>query len=345
VLEYVPGRDGFMLVQTKAEWRLLAPDGTLKGRALDLPTLMVDQRKIIADAFSSAPRPGGAMPWRWNGRPTLVADGAGNIWLCAKRLLVLTGDRWLDATDALKSAGKPLHSPVYLYPLGDGKLVYLTDFTLMSAHGGSVFAELRDGKLVFRDAPHSTAGELMKPPVRDHEGALWINGYDAVDTGGGDRMTGPLVWRASAEGAVSRHQNIGWARLCDRNGSVWLGPYGRDRQARIWREGKLAGSAAIPSCDREAAFFSDRPGSVFIFTRRGLHHMTADDPEKPATFTEKAVYAIEGVATYRPGLDCSPLGFVLARRFSARDGEPAGHYLHIVPLPSWPTASGATGRP
>lgn len=265
---------------------------------------------------------------------SVAADRAGNIWVReTRKLSVLVEGRWLEAAGLLRDAGSRTGEIEHLSLCGDGSRVYMTDFMMVHSRGRSFFGEVVGGRLIFSKAPHTNERAVMHLGVRDRAGALWVPGSVRGSRGTCDWISGQLALRITEKGVVQKLKSAGWARLVDQSGNVWLGSV-RGKAAttfNIWRDGRIAHALTVPGAHERSVLFSDRPGSVFVWTKLGLQHLLAKDPRDPRSFALGKLYSIEGIDGHSIRAAYSPLGYFLLGAYSDQGGR--RYSLHMVPLP------------
>ena len=319
------GRNGEVLLYTDKGYELLDAQGGSVGEDEDLAALVVRCRARITAAFSGP---------RGVDNNGIVVDKGGNIWL-VESLKVLAGDQWLEASQALSDAGMRSNNVEYLALLGDGSRVYVTDLFLVHDGGRSFFGEVQDGRLVFAPAPHTSERVLN---VMDHEGAFWLPGSVTISRGTCDSLEAQLAQRLTEKGIIQEIKNAGWPYLCDKAGNVWLGKIlgGPRNQFNIWRKGKIEATVSIPSGGNYfAGPFSDRLGSVYVWTESGLYHLTADSAA-PAKYAVKTVWHPRGIEGEITGVAYSDLGyFVFLSTVERYEGTrmDTRYFVTLIPLP------------
>jgi hypothetical protein len=341
------GAKGAMLFGA-GTWFVLYQDGKFREEA-SLAALIAKYPKDVAGLLASAPA-------SWDAH--LAADNKGHIWWAGRRedggqplleedghggyeqcggLSVLIGDKWVDGSKALEAAGAVNPEEVMgMATVAGGSKIYVA--TRLSDHKGgeSYFAEVKEDKIVLAKAPSlyriwgtGCDGSCL----RSLDGDLWIPwSYWIKDQGQVQVAT-----RVAKDGTVENLENSGWARFVDLSGNVWLGESlkGRPQDFNVWRDGKIASSVRIPSGEPESRqLMSDRPGSVYAWTKTGLYHLTADNPAEPLKFVVKACYHLRGVEGAVESVQCSPLEFlVIKSRRGVENPENVQFFLYVVPLP------------
>jgi hypothetical protein len=267
---------------------------------------------------------------------SVVADGAGNVWLLdSRKLSVFMDGQWLDAESALIPGGSRTGKVEYVNTVAGRGAVYLSDFKLPYEHGRSFCAHVDDAQVIVSDAPHCTDWTRMQLSVRDPEGTLWIPGHYSSGLGPTcDLIDGRLVPRGGEQGVIQPFSSLGWPMLCDAAGIVWTGQIQGEPATKLnlWRERSLLGQVEIPFEPRW--LFSDREGSVYIWTYGGLYRLTASGPGltdyavseyylTPTTFGDVVQFAY------------SEKGFVVLRTESyfPSYSSPRVFRLLIVPIP------------
>ncbi|MBA4387365.1 MAG: hypothetical protein C0404_05250 [Verrucomicrobia bacterium] len=322
---YVPGDNGAMIVRfNDSQWLLK------NGKAVQCPTLqelILRHRDVIGPAFSN----GCNLGWL-----SIATDKGGNIWLRdERRLHVLIGDTWVEASGPLTKAGSRIGEVEYLGLCGDGSRVYLTDFMMAHSQGRSFFGEVSKGALAFTNAPHTCARNEMFMEVRDSAG-LWVPGDVRGSGGTSDSVEGQLAIRINEKGVDTVLTNAGWAMMCDMSENVWLGsmrgkPYGN---FNIFRGGSIVSSINIPGGEDNMSLIQDRTGSVYARTKLGIQHIVAPNPDKPSEYVLDKLYSVEGIKGIEdPGMGYSALGFFLITSHTDVPGN-RKYYLNLIPIPA-----------
>ena len=328
----LPGQNGDVIVGASNRFGYFA-DGRTDWYHSVRELISASQAEI-ARSFSA-----GARVNCWNLPTGVVADASGSIWLLqpSQELSVLVEGLWVSAKPAPIEAGSRVGHAGYLGPVGpEGALVYLTDFGMLHDHGRSFFGQVVNGKLVFSRAPHASESNLTRLSVRDHEGGLWIPAIIRESAGTCDHIIDQLAIRVTDDGRQEPLKNVGWAKLCDATGNVWLHqiPGVGYSEYHIWREGRIVSRTRVPTSGEGARLFSDRPGSVYVWTAHGLHHLVARDPQAPASFELSKTYWLDGLAGRVTNVRYSPLGYLVVASYSDAGGR--SYHLGFVKLPSGP---------
>jgi hypothetical protein len=309
-------------------WR----DGTLSV-SNDLQKLIAEHRDTIADSFGA-----GQLPPASEVHRDIAVDARKNIWLRPPQRappVVLVGDTWLSVGTALTEAGARFPQVQYLATAG-GDWVYASDLGMAHDGGRSFFGRLRDGRPTFQDAPHSAETWRIRTQVRDHDGGLWIPSSVRRGMGSSDSVGDQLALRLADGKVESTLTNAGWPAICDPAGVVWLDQVRGKHHGTVnfWLKGAIAGTVCIPgllstgSAGNMPALYSDRPGSGFAWTNRGLVHLVAE-PATPAVFGIAATYSFAADAgTFKPVV-CSKEGLLVGYL----SHEQRGSSLGIIRLP------------
>ena len=339
VYQFLPGRNGEILMRASRGFYFMIGDKFYRQRNLE--ALIAEHREEFAAAYfmGVAPRRSSRGPYPKGFR--IVADKAGNVWLHTIKsdddsLKVLAGDTWLDAEPALRKMG-PDSRLKFITGLGDGRMLYLTDFRSARDKGVSCYAEVSNGEVVLAPAPRCEDSGKHRTRVTDHDKALWVMSRPPA----GERRGRPVYRKALFRLFGDREQEVtfcpGYPALCDATGNVWLWSSfpGHTSSADIWSEGKVRHTVRMPGVPRH--LFSDRPGSVFAFGSAGISHLTAEDPNDPAKYTVKALYAIDGLKGEVQCVDYSSLGYMVVSAEEYKPDERAGmrprHFLYLIKLP------------
>jgi len=337
--ELLFGQDGMIFTRTRRGCLLYGNGGVLG--AGDIETVIAANREAFVTAFAH-----GYLPERRHraGGPSIdfTIDAESNVWLVNRRKLrVLAGNVWLDATAPLMANGSPEGIACYVDTVGDGGMVYASDLRQPRGEAKGFYGEAIDGALVFTPAPgsyHMGFNADAFVGIRSAEGALWVSSETPL----GGSMMSRETWRLMGNFKEETLKDIGLPELCDKSGNVWLRWQNPDRTKRfnIWRDGKIAAFVDLPD-ERywtPETLFSDRPGSVYIWSHSGLYHFTADDPAQPAAYALKGRYFVEGVRSQlsaahvrlRGTIQYSSLGFIAVSSFE--ENKSVSH-AYIIKLP------------
>ena len=261
-----------------------------------------------------------------------------------ERLLVEINGEWHDANDAVATVGSP--APVgSLISVEDGsKVCAVQGDCLRPFLGHSLLGEVRDGKPTFaigaKDTPAPAKPEydqrtryIREPKVdpttiiSDRDGILWI----AVNVEGRN-----VVYRVGCKGVLEKLPIAGFPVLADEAGNVWLRHIAAEDEVAdtfdVWRDGKVANTLKIPEADPNTFFFSDRPGSVYAWTIRGLQHLVADGPDFKQ-FRLGKLYPIEGLLGQGNWRGYSKYGYLVTTSFSWTPRRER-NYLYLFKLPA-----------
>ena len=339
VQSFLPGQNGELLVKAKRRFFFVIGDKLYTDQ--DLEALIVAHRKEFAAAyFMSAHLLHGSLFTYYNRSFSVVADREENIWLHRRdpnSLKVLTGDGWLDAEAPLRKMGSPDTRVRFIAGIGDGRMVYLTDFRSARDNGVSCYGEVSDGQIVLAPAPRYEDSRTSYPRVRDHDNALWI----MLRQPAGERYGRPAYRKTLFRLFGDREQEVplgtGYPVLCDVNGSVWLwtGVTRNRGTFDIWAQGKLPQAVTIPGMRHH--LLSDRPGSVFAWSTNGIYHLTAEDPDQPAKYSVKTLYSVDGLKGEVQRVEYSSLGYMVvhAREHEMLEsgGSRSRRFLYLIKLP------------
>jgi hypothetical protein len=327
-LAFLPGLEGTVLIREHVGRCVLLSGGTVY-RADNMFALVREARDVIARVFRP---PFGARCESILGG--ISVDRMGNIWVMdERRLKVLVGDEWLDAKGPLLAAGARAGEMEYLNTVGDASRVYVTDFMLAHDHGRSFFGRVEGDQLVFEPAPHTCESPIMALGIKDAGGALWVPGSDRVGGTTCDAINGQIAHRLSENGPVQNLKNTGWARLCERNGTIWLGEVRGQSSSRfnLWRDGEIVGAVKIDHAKRDTPLVSDRPGSVYAWTAAGLQHYTRRPGAAAADYELTETVAIDGYNGMYTKLAVSDLGYLVVGSFA--DDPVRAFELRLIRLP------------
>jgi len=238
------------------------------------------------------------MTWR------LLVDRDGNLWLldrsAGSALHVLVKDRWIFAVPLLKQAGSPNGYVAVMAGSADRATVYVSDLVWRKGGGRSFLGRVRDGSLVFEEAPHYVEpGMLLGPAlssiIADTAGFLWFAQtpgavVEAV-------LHGSQSVRLSDSGPDGEPIPATAPALVDLAGNVWLRNLGRPKtQFSIWRDGNLTSVPPMRSVTGKTRLHAAAPGSVYAWTELGLQHLVARDNNKPTEFELGKLYTFAGIS-------------------------------------------------
>jgi hypothetical protein len=274
-----------------------------------LRQLIADHRDTIAAAFPPA-----HTSWQHQARLCISTDSGGNIWLVERyRLAVLVDRAWLEADEPLKAAGAA-GGGRFVSTIGGGSKVYLSDMALAHQNGKSFFGQIVDGKIVLQEAPHGYASAYLSYGVRDPAGALWFPCATGESRGNNlTQITGYSAARLGDEGVLSEVKGA-FPVLVDAAGNVWLVEMqhaGFGKRLSIWREDKVAQELELPARPMPHGMFSDRPGSMYLRTTLGLHHLVADN-EGRGNFAVKETYELQLPARWTGAVYSPRLGYIIS---------------------------------
>jgi hypothetical protein len=320
------GRDGIVLVRGNNGYLLF--DGSKLVASGKLKTILAQQRRLVARAFGPRRCPGRSeVTGTW-----VTADAKGNIWLVeGENMSVLIGKRWVDAAKPLVAAGSRLGRARFVAAVGDGSKVYLSDLLLLHDKGRSFVGEIKNGELLFTDAPHAAHGNDFLTGLRDDDGGLWVAGTICKGMQTCDAIFGQISVRFGRKDAAEKYTNAGWPLLIDQAGNVWLGRIrGQpENKLNVWRGGRIVQTLELPNTDKVWALHSDKPGSVYAWTTLGITWLKADGPDF-AHFRPGKTYAVP-VVPGRPTLIAySEFGYLVATSYT---DYPRKHYLHLIRIP------------
>ncbi len=324
----LPGKGGRMLVRTDDHDAIY--DGDKEIARGPITDIIEQHPDVIRQTFT----PDRGAPTNMNpvnAAFSIIADKAGNIWYLENhRLQVYVRDHWVSANEPLTSAGSPHGSAQYLTAVGDGSKVYVSNLAMYYQGGCSFLGCVKDGDLDFAKAPHVTGYESMAHVLRAADGSLWLPVRIGVGHGTCDYYSGQVACCISEKGVDQELRNTGWSQLVDEAGNVWLGhiPGMPVDVFRVWRRGKVVQELAIPQ-SQLGLLFSDRSGSVYVRTRTGLHHYTADGPRFHPYHLAKT-YSFDDMMGPPIAQAYSKLGYLL---LLTKSNSPRSTSLHLVHLP------------
>ena len=264
-------------------------------------------------------------------RCPLAAYNAGNVWYSDEqgRVLVLVGDQWHSAAEAIVAARLPQFRPSLICPVGGGRAVYLADMERRQGCLGSV----ERGQIHCKPVPGIIFADVDPRIVRDAEGAVWLFARPGLVDGDGSFIDHPTIVRLGAEGVRERLPLFGAPYLIDATSAIWLGraPLESSEVFNVLRSGKLLQKIRVPHLHARWLLVSDRPGSVYVLTTMGLQHLVADPPAFDR-YRLGTTYSIDEVAGEIIEYGCSKHGHLL---LSVRQNGPTQTLmLHSVRLPN-----------
>jgi len=306
------GTGGVLIALTNRKFGLWHPGGFEEADTLN--ELIKSNRALIAKAF-----PPSYTPIQRQLRFCISTDTGGNIWVIENgKFSVLANGNWLDVEAALQRAGLTQGRIRYLTAVGDGSKIYISDLGLAHLQGRSFLAHLVDGNIEFTKAPHATAHASSALCLRADDGALWIGCQDAEPRG---NVTQILSYRPAIithEGEENDGPSEGWPALIDRSGNVWLveKKHTPTDGLMIWRDGRIVQRLKMPGKVSADNLFSDRPGSVFVWTSQGLHHLVASEQDS-GSFSLKSSHVLRLPAPGHESAYSSLAGFIVGLRIGA----------------------------
>jgi tetratricopeptide (TPR) repeat protein len=328
VLALLPGHGGTMLVCSDQEAALY--QGAAELASGDTSTLIEENADKLRQAF--APKPLAGTKPDHERAAELTADAAGNLWWRQGwRVLVWTGHDWLNAHEPLVAAGSRTGQVRWMCPAGDGSKVYVSDGLAPIRQDRGFLGSVRAGRLEFTPAPHCEANaECDLDCLRDRDGAVWVPSDNPEPQG----WSRPLAVRLDQSGEPKRIAVPAWPRLADAAGNVWLGAlhYGPYPQDTLWvvRHGEVVQQLRLPGRTFRDLMFSDRPGSVYVWTVVGLTHLTAEAPEY-RDYRQAAVYPVPDVRGTIRAVAYAPHGYMAAVAFT--DLPKREYHVYLVELP------------
>jgi hypothetical protein len=298
------GCDNIVLCRGSGNDYLLFQDNKLVAIA-PLRKLIAAYREKFAAAF-----PPQFTPLQRQFRFWIATDTQKNIWLAeGSRISVYCGDDWVETIDAINAApgARTGGGPAILSAAGNGSKVY---FSLPgnANKGESFLAEIRESKVILKDAPHGPIGLSMDVGFRDREGGFWVPGYapDRPAFTIKDRRT----VRLGESGPLQTFTNNVWPVLVDRSENVWLAEMGlvqAKSRFSVWRDGKIVQELDVPGADELYGLVSDQPGSVYAWTTLGLHHFVNAsqhgvnaNQHGPAPFRLAQTYSLPALSVFVP---------------------------------------------
>lgn len=339
----IPGCSGAVFAQADGgRFVLIAGGKAHEGDSLE--RFVAEHRVEFTAAF------GGRYCLDWWARGAgLAVDKGGNIWLLwQRRLRVLAGDSWVDPVFRGEN-GEDLGGrgdTQFLAPVGDGGRVYLHETDWFD--GWVFFGQVTGGKAVCVRTINARPriGSLARNKViRDNEGGLWlVNNSIASGARGSDRQR--IVRRATEKGFVEEYGVIGWPCVADESGVVWAAhdDGAKTGEVSLVSGGRIAARLTLPGMEGVCSMFSDRPGSVYVWTYRGMRHYVAKDPAEPARYSVEQTYYPQGPggavlrAHMANRVAASRLGYAVIVTTSdyACGGREVWPWLNLVPLPGGP---------
>lgn len=293
------GREGTVLcTNTVGTDFLLFEDNQLTAAAPLQKLIAAYAEKFVA-AFppSYTPVQRGARLW-------IATDSQKNIWTLSRfGFSVYNGEKWLSMPNAprLNPGAFALFGRTnnVLTAIGSGSKVFFS----------KTIAEMKDGVAASTDAPECIAWNHTPVAQRDFEGALWLPTYDPPASKGLTLQAEHRTIRLGEQGPLEEITKNAWPFLVDRSGNVWLARMGKVTPPKprshfwIWRRGKIVQELQIPLANDMRGMFSDKPGSVYVWTSLGLHHLIANEAEG-SEFRVAQTYALPPVPTFGTTPEC-----------------------------------------
>ena len=244
----------------------------------------------------------------------VVADKAGNIWHLEEngRLLVLIGDHWQLAHESLIAAGFNRGRVLNIMSIGDGQKLFGRTAGGNTDNFLTFFGEVKDGKLLFSQAPEPMPDSLNSLGIRGQDGSFWAicNIWNANRTRDQKFVARNIVCLGSG-GICEQIQDIGAPRLVDAAGNLWIQQYGSGYgKFKLWHDGKWGVEFAFPGELDNTPLLSNHPGSVFAWSAEGLQQMIADGPEF-RDFRLGPLYSVDNLPGEVQSLLYSKLGYAI----------------------------------
>jgi hypothetical protein len=348
--ELFTGNNGELLVWQGKSFTFIKGDQQFQGTALDEfvrqhavdfasafrgpqdPALF---RRTLNRSVENAADPAGTPT---EGGWSIAADRNGCLWLAISRTLRVLPRPQGDWLSVDWPADSNTLGPSLLLPVGDGSSVYVYGTRTGNAAPSSgpnapgdpkaYLASFKNGQMEFSPAPCPRNPDFFM----DAEHALWT--IDSLPRTSERPRVAYRVRRVGSQGPIDDFQIDGKPVLLDRSGIVWLS--GENDTLQLWKEGKTIGSINVPY-GRASHLFSDKPGSVWVWTPLDLRHFTSS-AAKPADYQLQGRYAVEadGIPLFGTGpadAGVSSKGFLFTTtRVVSGSGDSA--MLHTVHLPS-----------
>ena len=211
----------------------------------------------------------------------LLIDLGGRIWLIRRSGVdVLADGTWHEVLSQRMDGAAVL---------GDGRDILL----FPSDRRATTIVGWREGKVQVRPIEIAEPGAKMTHhvPKRSPDGSVWfgLERYVRDPQGRAQHLEFHSV-RVTPDGESQILRHVGWPRLVEADGTVWLGGSGKfigDGYAdefAVWRDGRIVQRLTIPRADRASRFLSVKPGSVWVWSNHGLRHLLADDPAAPGQY-------------------------------------------------------------
>lgn len=315
------GREGVMLCRNNGGIEYQLFENNQLVAVAPLRRLIAAYPKMFAAAF-----PPSYTPVQRQHRLWISADSHENIWLLEYTgVAAFNGETWIPAPPSIRLSRSSPNIPgsSLMTSVGSGEKVYFS----------TAFAEIQDEKMLLTAAPHCALPSDMLAGIRDHQGAFWLPAYLQTRTASNALRREHRTIRLGAHGPLEEFDNHSWPFLLDQAGNIWLAKMGQTLPPLprshfwIWRDGKIVQEIKIPFAQDMRGIFSDKPGSVYVWTSLGLHHLVADGPEYRGPYVLRQTYA-------PPSLSIS------GNAFSASYSELVGlviptqpRNLTIIPLP------------
>lgn len=294
----VAGIDNVVLV-VGGELTLLI-QGTEVIDSGSLPDLIVRHHDRIRNSFGlGVKHPIHRDKWR---RHTMIAsDSQGHIWcLNDNRLNVLVNGTWIDSRELLTESGSRHGIIRFFVPGPDHLYFYIGDQSLRHDGGKSFLAWIEDGQLRLNSTHHTIRGHSIYPAVREGSDAIWIGSPDGQAAPMCDLFDGQSAIRIDRNGRqTNRLKMSGYPILSDSIGNMWLGQIrgSSKNHFNIVRDARVIQQIDLPvgrtlECQYSdyTPLFSDKPGSVYVYTVNGLQHMVADG-EAPYIYRKGLCYS------------------------------------------------------
>ncbi|MEO0477213.1 MAG: hypothetical protein AAF085_14785, partial [Planctomycetota bacterium] len=167
------GRGGAVAFETGKDARLII-DGQVHA-AESLEALIEAEYPRIVDHFR-----GGSLPITPR-LGQLIVDQSDNVWLRRRHeIKVFDGEQWIKETDERLTASRKRSRFRFMAAVDGGELIYVTN--LVNDPPLAYYAQVIEGKIVTRDAPHGQPAHPTYKEIREPDGTLWVASASRVDS-------------------------------------------------------------------------------------------------------------------------------------------------------------------
>jgi hypothetical protein len=277
---------------------------------------------------------------------SVAVDDQKRLWVTIDRELKILTEKneWLDVkwplgkTKKFRTEGNRGYAgngPSLVIPIGDGAAMYVAGNSASHPKKAAVMS-YDDGKFRSVEVPRATE-KIWRAP----DGALWVVYRQTPDGKNPDaRIDKIALARIDATGVTKEHILPALPVLLDKSGILWLVGECDDRVRSgnflLWKDGQILSTVQVPGLWKGDKITTDKPGSVYLWTNLGLHHLIAP-PATPTQYTLKSTSLLEGDTTNAFNLYSSTIthcnqGLLITSTTTNREKRHTQHHLQFLSI-------------